>query len=256
MKFCPKCSETFSDETLRFCLTDGTQLRDLANPPTVLMPTEVSTPTAVIPRTGNNRRAIFWIMGALAFLAIGGVLVAALVVYAYRLGRESAREERMQNANTLVPHVTPSRSASPAPTRSMNETTPETSPADTDSDIDEVTSISWTTAAVGFKKDIGQTYRFHCPEKGTPGVIWGSDIYTADSSICTAAVHAGVITLEEGGDVTIEFKPGRSIYGSTTRNGITSNTFGEYPNSFVVRETKTSGLAQPMSLLMMNLRMP
>ena len=67
-------------------------------------------------------------------------------------------------------------------------------------------------------------------------MIWGVDVYTADSSICTAAVHAGIITMEEGGEVTVEFRPGRAVYGSTTRNGITSKNFGEYPHSFVVRK--------------------
>jgi hypothetical protein len=41
--------------------------------------------------------------------------------------------------------------------------------------------------------------------------------------------------LDQGGDITIEFKPGRLVYGSTTRNGITSVTYGQYPHSFVVR---------------------
>ena len=77
------------------------------------------------------------------------------------------------------------------------------------------------------------TYRFECPPDGSESAIWGNDIYTADSSICTAAVHAGVITFEKGGTVTIEFRPGRQIYGSTERNGVTSHTFGEYPRSFV-----------------------
>jgi len=76
---------------------------------------------------------------------------------------------------------------------------------------------------------------FECPPEGTRSAVWGSDVYTADSSICTAAVHAGKITLEKGGQVTIEFRPGRSTYGATTRNGVTSYNFGEYPRSFVFK---------------------
>jgi hypothetical protein len=79
------------------------------------------------------------------------------------------------------------------------------------------------------------TYTFECPPDGTASAVGGSDIYTADSSICTAAVHAGKITLADGGDVTIEYRPGRPTYGATTRNGITSNNFGEYSMSFVIR---------------------
>jgi hypothetical protein len=99
----------------------------------------------------------------------------------------------------------------------------------------EVTPIAWSTTANQFKQDNGQTYTFECPKGGSPIAIWGSDVYTADSSICTAAVHTGKITLEDGGRVTIEMRPGRPVYGSTTRNGITSNTFGEFAHSFVIR---------------------
>ncbi|MFL6229382.1 MAG: LCCL domain-containing protein [Pyrinomonadaceae bacterium] len=99
----------------------------------------------------------------------------------------------------------------------------------------EVTPIGWDTSAGGFKGETGQTYRFSCPAAGTTQAIWGSDVYTDDSSICTAAVHAGAITRAQGGVVTIEIRPGRSTYGSTLRHGIKSNNFGEYGRSFVVR---------------------
>jgi hypothetical protein len=107
-----------------------------------------------------------------------------------------------------------------------------------DADNDEtgdVTPIGWDTSAGGFKGETGQTYKFSCPAAGTTQSIWGSDIYTDDSSICTAAVHAGVITRAQGGVVTIEIRPGRSTYGSTLRHGIKSANFGEYNRSFVVR---------------------
>jgi hypothetical protein len=98
-----------------------------------------------------------------------------------------------------------------------------------------VIPILWNTSAVQFKPDVGNTYTFECPKNGTASIAWGSDVYTADSSICTAAVHAGKITLDAGGQVTIEMRPGRSAYGGTLRNGITSQTYGSYPNSFVFR---------------------
>lgn len=51
--------------------------------------------------------------------------------------------------------------------------------------------------------------------------VWGTDIYSADSAICPAAVHAGVITTE-GGEVKIERRPDRDDYEGTTRNGVTT----------------------------------
>jgi hypothetical protein len=105
---------------------------------------------------------------------------------------------------------------------------------------DRITPISWDTSAAGFKGEKGQTYRFRCPAEGTAQSIYGSDIYTDDSSICTAAVHAGIIDIERGGVVAIEIRPGRSIYGSTTRHGIKSNSFGQYGRSFVILSSDTS----------------
>jgi hypothetical protein len=98
----------------------------------------------------------------------------------------------------------------------------------------EVTPIDWDTSAAGFQGQTGKTYAFRCPAEGSAKPIYGSDIYTDDSSICTAAVHVGLISVESGGLVTIESRPGRSTYGSTTRHGIKSINFGEYGRSFIV----------------------
>lgn len=61
--------------------------------------------------------------------------------------------------------------------------------------------------------------------------IWGTDVYTADSSICVAAVHAGAIP-PRGGQVTAIAQAGRDAYPGITRNGIDSYNFGAYPASF------------------------
>jgi outer membrane protein OmpA-like peptidoglycan-associated protein len=61
--------------------------------------------------------------------------------------------------------------------------------------------------------------------------VWGMDIYTSDSSICRAALHAGVITIR-GGQVTVIPEPGRSAYAGLTRNGVNSSNYGPYKSSF------------------------
>ena len=67
------------------------------------------------------------------------------------------------------------------------------------------------------------------------GAVWGSDAYTADSSVCTAAVPWSRSLSEKGGTVTIEFTRGRANYGATTRNGVTTYNYGQYPHSFVFK---------------------
>jgi uncharacterized caspase-like protein len=53
------------------------------------------------------------------------------------------------------------------------------------------------------------------------GYVRGMDVYTSNSSICRAALHAGVIT-KAGGSVTAIPDAGRKSYPGATRNGVTS----------------------------------
>ncbi|MBI3072347.1 MAG: hypothetical protein HYY84_09535 [Deltaproteobacteria bacterium] len=63
------------------------------------------------------------------------------------------------------------------------------------------------------------------------GPVWGSDIYTTDSAICAAALHAGVVT-RAGGAVVVVPTGGCRTYNGVTRNGISSGAWGEYESSF------------------------
>ncbi|WP_170182025.1 LCCL domain-containing protein [Phreatobacter stygius] len=65
------------------------------------------------------------------------------------------------------------------------------------------------------------------------GSVWGMDVYTGDSSVCKAAVHAGAIT-RRGGQVTVTPEAGRPAYPGLTRNGVSSSNFGAYASSFRV----------------------
>jgi hypothetical protein len=102
-------------------------------------------------------------------------------------------------------------------------------------EADEQTPVLWNTAPLMVGSETGKTYKFKCPPGAKQSYVWGTDIYTADSSICNAAVHAGKFTSESGGSVTIELRPGESSYKGTTRNGIKTNDYGAYGRSFVVK---------------------
>lgn len=71
-------------------------------------------------------------------------------------------------------------------------------------------------------------------EAALSGTVWGTDIYTDDSAVCTAAVHAGIIGAA-GGQITVLRADGRMMYSGTSRNGITSADFGRYPSSIRFR---------------------
>ncbi|HEY2867583.1 MAG TPA: LCCL domain-containing protein [Pyrinomonadaceae bacterium] len=227
MKLCPKCGQTFNDDNLKFCLIDGEPLVANASEPTLVIPPTgpiVAAPT--VAKKGS--RPFLWIAIVALALIIGTVILVSVAVVSYRLGSERRSSNRPTSTNSTPTPVTRG-SSSATPTLSVSPP-PSDSP---DVGEDEITPILWSTSASQLKTDIGRKYKFECPEGGAAASIWGSDIYTTDSSICSAAVHAGKITLEHGGQVTIEMRPGRNIYGSTNRNGITSNTYGAYPNSFV-----------------------
>jgi len=102
-------------------------------------------------------------------------------------------------------------------------------------EADDQTPVLWSTSAGMVPFEVGKTYKFKCPAGGRETSVWGTDVYTSDSSICNAAVHAGKITSGGGGSVTIELRPGESSYKGTVRNGIKSNDYPKYGQSFVVK---------------------
>ena len=104
--------------------------------------------------------------------------------------------------------------------------------------------ITWETTAKGLDSPDAHVFTFNCPPGGVFHSVWGSDIYTGDSSICTAAVHRGLITFERGGRITIELRKGRNMYGASERNGVTTSAYGSWPLSFVFQTSDTDAVVR------------
>jgi hypothetical protein len=102
-------------------------------------------------------------------------------------------------------------------------------------EAEDQTSVLWNTSGGMVPFEVGKVYKFNCPAGGKEGNVWGTDIYTVDSSICNAAVHAGKLKMENGGPVTIELRPGETAYKGSTRNGIKTMDYGKYGSSFIVK---------------------
>ncbi|MEM9213419.1 MAG: LCCL domain-containing protein [Cyanobacteria bacterium P01_F01_bin.150] len=94
-----------------------------------------------------------------------------------------------------------------------------------------VKAISWSQTAQDYR---GQTddIVLYCSENGQFENVWGSDVYADDSSICSAAVHGGLITVADGGAIAIRLLPGQPRYVATTQNGVTSESWGSWFGSF------------------------
>lgn len=91
---------------------------------------------------------------------------------------------------------------------------------------------SWTQTATASRGKNGTAVTIKCSPNGTLGSVWGSGPYTDDSSICTAAVHAGLITPATGGTVVITIAAGADAYQGTTANGVTTSDYGTFAGSF------------------------
>jgi hypothetical protein len=57
------------------------------------------------------------------------------------------------------------------------------------------------------------------------GPLWGTDIYTSDSDLGSAAVHAGVLQPGEQGTVRVTIVAPIPVFTGSTRNGMTSATW-------------------------------
>jgi hypothetical protein len=98
----------------------------------------------------------------------------------------------------------------------------------------EATTIDWATPAVSLRGRIGERFVYICPPGGSLShAVWGTGVYTDDSSICTAAVHAGVITPGQGGKITFEIRPGARAYQGSKQNGVSSRSYHSWVGSFV-----------------------
>ena len=92
----------------------------------------------------------------------------------------------------------------------------------------------WAATATAFRGQNGTTKVFDCPKYGAIGSVYGTDVYTDDSSVCTAAVHAGYISLAGGGTVTIEIRADAGSYTGSTRNRVTSSSYPAWHGSYAI----------------------
>lgn len=238
MKVCPQCDRTYHDDELNFCLMDGTPLNDGASQPTITFPSSTARTEVMSPRTTNvdptQKKKSIWLPLTLGIVGVLiGLSLAATAIYfvSTRKSASKAGDNASNERPSKAPKPAPTKTASPpVPTPTKSE---ETSADDViDAPID-ATPILWMTTGVPFENDTADFTIFLCPKDGDAFPIYGIDTYEASSSICTAAVHAGLITFESGGKVKVEFNDGAKTFGGNMRNGVTSNASGESDSGFV-----------------------
>lgn len=89
---------------------------------------------------------------------------------------------------------------------------------------DDLRSLRGQHAAVVYRRVTGQI----------TGSVWGGEnrVYTDDSTLSTAAVHAGVVAPGETAIVRITILPGQDSYAGETRHGVTSRPWDSFGGSY------------------------
>ena len=179
MKRCPTCKRVFEDDSLTYCLDDGTPLAAEAaradSEATIVSPSPGELPGAELPLTQygqlpgkatvsasqfqpptipsytagpQKRRAWPWVIAGLAILFLIIIVIAAAIAIPMIVKNSG-------NTNGVAPSATPSESpASPTPSGSPAESN-SAAPTDEDVVLSQLTDIEkqWTDANVKGDKD-------------------------------------------------------------------------------------------------------
>lgn len=139
MKFCPKCQKTYVDDSLNFCLEDGSVLGPASGPPPTVMMSQpvvttgstspagatlqsssVNQPQQAVPRRGSSR-AWLWITGIFVIFVLlcGGGGIVGVLWLAYQ--QEGDLGSTLQEKNSKSVAVDKRPTSSPV-TTSRNDT--------------------------------------------------------------------------------------------------------------------------------------
>ncbi|MFC4047614.1 Hsp70 family protein [Dactylosporangium siamense] len=175
-------------------------------------------PQATSPAAGGQRRT-----GVLAAVAVVLLLVVGLGIYGLtKLGGD----DNGGNDNSASQTQDPDGAGE---TTGDAETSEPAVPVDVERD-----SSNWSTTAKEYEGYEGKLVAYTCPKNGKAADVWGNGPYTTDSSVCTAAVHAGYINLDTGGRVVIQIRKGSDKYEGSTQFDITTKSWDAYEWEFTI----------------------
>jgi ketosteroid isomerase-like protein len=181
MKLCPTCKKTFIDQNLSFCIDDGTPLVTVDSPsdePTLVRPSPSSGGDAPPPyepprpytppdfSTRDRKRKVWpWVVAVVAIIALGVVVLVALVVtggFFIQKMAGTASNDNSANYNANVQPRNGNLNASNSNTQLNNQngndnsTALDTEPAPTDEGevLSDLTDLEheWTVANINADK--------------------------------------------------------------------------------------------------------
>lgn len=83
------------------------------------------------------------------------------------------------------------------------------------------------------QNQVGKTFSFTVTG-AVGGGVWGTNVYTLDSFLPAAAVHAGVLKVGQTGVVKIKILPSPPAFTGSNRNGVVSSDFGPFPGAYQI----------------------
>ena len=156
--------------------------------------------------------------------------------YAELARQAAALQEQVSALSDALDMVTGQQSTAvaPAPTDSINEHNSESTSAslDSSSSLDEAQRVPWTLS--GVETTPGQVLVYQVTGS-TRGLVWGTDIYTDDSPIAAAAVHAGLLRPDETGTIMVTILRGRETYRGSARHGVASRDYQSWERSYMLQ---------------------
>jgi len=87
------------------------------------------------------------------------------------------------------------------------------------------------TSMVNFQNEFGKTFVFKVTANSS-GSLWGTDVYSADSTLATAVIHAGILQAGQTGVVKVTMMASPNVFVGSTRHGITSSSYQQYPSAY------------------------
>jgi hypothetical protein len=80
-----------------------------------------------------------------------------------------------------------------------------------------------------YGKELVFTVTGGVPSNGQQAGVWGTDVYTLDSNLGLAAVHAGVVKPGEATAVRVRVVQSPPQFAAASRHGVNSNAYAHYP---------------------------
>jgi hypothetical protein len=79
--------------------------------------------------------------------------------------------------------------------------------------------------------DVGANYYFRVRGE-VEGQVWGTDVYTGDSTLAVAAVHAGLVKPGDSAVVKVSVVAPPANFQGSIRNNVKTHDFGRYGTAY------------------------